>query len=99
MVRSHHENIDGTGYPDCLPGDRLSLPARIARVADAFDAMTSDRPYRAALSLAAARAELHRCAGVQFCPEVVAAMDELIERGRIVPIVMGHQEEDYAQTA
>jgi putative nucleotidyltransferase with HDIG domain len=99
MVRSHHENIDGTGYPDCLPGDLLSLPARIARVADAFDAMTSDRPYRAALSLAAARAELHRCAGVQFCPEVVAAMDELIERGRIVPIVMGHQEEDYAQTA
>ena len=55
MVRHHHENLDGTGYPDHLAGDELPLAARIARVADAFDAMTSDRPYRDALTLNAAR--------------------------------------------
>jgi putative nucleotidyltransferase with HDIG domain len=83
MVRSHHENLDGTGYPDHLMGDELSLPARIARVADAFDAMTSDRPYRDALSLTVARAELRRNIGTQFCPEIVDAFEDLIERGQL----------------
>ena len=83
MVRHHHENLDGTGYPDHLSGDELPLAARIARVADAFDAMTSDRPYRDALSLTAARGELRRNAGTQFCPEIVDAFEGLIDRGQL----------------
>jgi putative nucleotidyltransferase with HDIG domain len=83
MVRSHHENMDGTGYPDHLTEDELSIPARIARVADAFDAMTTDRPYRDALSVAIARSELRRCMGTQFAPEIVEIFEDLIDRGQI----------------
>ena len=92
MVRHHHENLDGTGYPDHLSGEDLPLAARIARVADAFDAMTSDRPYRDALSLTAARAELRRNAGSQFCPEIVDAFEGLIDRGQLER-VLGHRDE------
>jgi putative nucleotidyltransferase with HDIG domain len=91
MVRSHHENLDGTGYPDHLVAEELSLPARIARVADAFDAMTSDRPYRDALSLTVARAELRRNVGTQFCGEIVDAFEDLIERGQL-DRVLGQRE-------
>jgi putative nucleotidyltransferase with HDIG domain len=83
MVRHHHENLDGTGYPDHLAGDELTVAARIARVADAFDAMTSDRPYRDALTLSSARAELRKNKGTQFCPEIVDAFEDLIERGQL----------------
>jgi putative nucleotidyltransferase with HDIG domain len=83
MVRHHHENLDGTGYPDHLAGDELPVAARIARVADAFDAMTSDRPYREALTLGAARSELRRNRGTQFCPEIVDAFEDLIDRGQL----------------
>ena len=72
-VRHHHERFDGRGYPDGLAGDEIPLAARIVAVVDAFDAMTSDRPYRRALSVRQARAELARCAGSHFCPDVVAA--------------------------
>jgi len=92
MVRHHHENLDGTGYPDHLAGDELPIAARIARVADAFDAMTSDRPYRDALTLNAARAELRRNKGTQFCPEIVDAFEELIERGQL-DRVLGQQDD------
>jgi putative nucleotidyltransferase with HDIG domain len=81
IVRSHHENLDGTGYPDALTADELSLEARIARVADAFDAMTSDRPYRRGLPLSVACEELRKGTGTEFCGEVVVAMERLIERG------------------
>jgi HD-GYP domain-containing protein (c-di-GMP phosphodiesterase class II) len=93
MVRHHHENLDGTGYPDHLAGDELPVAARIARVADAFDAMTSDRPYRDALSLNAARAELRRNKGTQFCPEIVDVFEELIERGQL-DRVLGQQDDE-----
>jgi HD-GYP domain-containing protein (c-di-GMP phosphodiesterase class II) len=73
LVRHHHERWDGRGYPDGLAGEAIPLGARIFAVADAFDAMTSDRPYRRPMSLAQARAELARCAGSQFDPAVVAA--------------------------
>jgi diguanylate cyclase (GGDEF)-like protein len=73
LVRSSHERWDGTGYPDGLAGDAIPLGARIIAVADAFDAMTSRRPYRAAISHIDALAELERCAGTQFDPAVVAA--------------------------
>lgn len=72
-VRHHHERWDGKGYPDGLSGQSIPLWARIIAVADAFDAMTQDRPYRKALSLDEARSEIERSAGSQFDPEVVKA--------------------------
>jgi response regulator RpfG family c-di-GMP phosphodiesterase len=72
-VRHHLERFDGTGGPDGLGGDRIPLIARIVAVADAFDAMTSARPYRPALPLEQARDEISRCAGTQFDPTVAEA--------------------------
>jgi HD-GYP domain-containing protein (c-di-GMP phosphodiesterase class II) len=80
MVRGHHERYDGTGYPDGLAGEEIPLAARILSVADALDAMTSDRPYRRALPLETARAEIDAQAGRQFCPRVVAALGRLLDR-------------------
>jgi two-component system, cell cycle response regulator len=80
LVRSSHENFDGTGYPDRLGGEQIPLGARIIAVCDAFDAMISDRPYRRALSRDDALAELHRCAGTQFDPRVVRAFTATLER-------------------
>jgi diguanylate cyclase (GGDEF)-like protein len=77
-VLHHHERWDGAGYPNKLAGDQIPLGARIIFVADAFDAMTSDRAYRRAIPERDALAELERCAGTQFDPEVVKALaDEL----------------------
>jgi response regulator RpfG family c-di-GMP phosphodiesterase len=73
VVRSHHERIDGSGLPDGLSGDEIPLPARVVAVCDAFDAMTSDRPYRDALPSTDALDELERLRGVQFDRTVVAA--------------------------
>jgi diguanylate cyclase (GGDEF)-like protein len=73
-VLHHHERWDGSGYPDGLPGEEIPLGARIIFVADAYDAMTSDRVYRARLSDEEAMIELVRCAGSQFDPDVVAAL-------------------------
>ena len=70
-IRHHHERWDGTGYPDALKGERIPLGARIIAVADAFDAMTSDRVYRAALSQEVAFAELRKGRGTQFDPQIV----------------------------
>src|ERR687887_570188 len=75
-ARSSHERIDGQGYPDGLAGDKIPLPARIVLVADAFDALTSDRPYRSGRSIPAALDELRVHAGTQFCPLVVQALDD-----------------------
>jgi diguanylate cyclase (GGDEF)-like protein len=72
LVRSSHETWDGSGYPDGLAGAETPLGARIVAVCDAFEAMRSDRPYRAARTLEDALAELRRCAGTQFDPTVVA---------------------------
>ena len=73
LVRHSHERWDGAGYPDALAGAEIPLGARIVAVADAFDAMTSPRPYSRGRSPEAALEELQRCAGTQFDPEVVAA--------------------------
>jgi diguanylate cyclase (GGDEF)-like protein/putative nucleotidyltransferase with HDIG domain len=73
-VLHHHERWDGSGYPDGLPGDRIPLGARIIFVADAYDAMTSERVYRRRVAPQHAIAELERCAGSQFDPEIVAAL-------------------------
>jgi two-component system cell cycle response regulator len=71
LIRSSHERLDGTGYPDRLQGNEIPLGARIIAVCDAFDAMVTDRSYRGGLSIQAALAELRRCAGTQFDPGVV----------------------------
>jgi two-component system, cell cycle response regulator len=79
LVRASHERFDGTGYPDGLRREEIPVGARIIAVCDAFDAMTAERPYRTALSLAAAIAELRRGAGTQFDPDVVAAFAAVFE--------------------
>jgi HD-GYP domain-containing protein (c-di-GMP phosphodiesterase class II) len=79
VIRHHHERWDGGGYPSRLVGDRTPIGARVIAVADAFDAMTTDRPYRKALSFEAAVAEVKRNAGVQFDPIVAKAFLEAIE--------------------
>jgi putative nucleotidyltransferase with HDIG domain len=73
IVRHHHERWDGMGYPDRLAGEAIPVGARVFAVADSFDAMTSDRPYRRAMSIAAACDEVLRCRGTQFDPAVVDA--------------------------
>ena len=73
MVRNHHERWDGMGYPDRLAGEGIPIGARILALADTFDAMTSERPYRTAKSVEFATEEIQRYAGVQFDPSVVDA--------------------------
>jgi putative two-component system response regulator len=73
-VRGHHERWDGKGYPDGLAGEQIPLGARILAVADAFEAMTSERPYRKALSPEVAFAEIERCKGAQFDPKIAEIM-------------------------
>jgi diguanylate cyclase (GGDEF)-like protein len=73
LVRSSHERWDGSGYPDGLKGEEIPLGARVVAVCDAYDAMVSDRPYKAAMTVDAALTELRRCAGSQFDPAVVDA--------------------------
>jgi ribonuclease P protein subunit RPR2 len=77
IVRSHHERFDGTGYPQGLQGEEIPLAARIFAIADSFDAMTSDRPYRSALSTEAAVAEIIAGSGTQFDPTCVEAFQDL----------------------
>jgi len=80
IIRSCHERYDGSGYPDGLAGDEIPLVARIVACCDAFNAMTTDRPYRAALTHADAVAELQRNRGTQFDPRVVDALVATLER-------------------
>lgn len=79
IVRSHHENLDGSGYPDGLKGDQIPFLAQIVRVTDSFDAMISDRPYRKGLSVAEACAELRRGSGTQYNPVLVDRFVEAVE--------------------
>jgi diguanylate cyclase (GGDEF)-like protein/putative nucleotidyltransferase with HDIG domain len=79
-VLAHHERPDGTGYPRGLSGDELPLEARVIAVADAYEAMTSDRSYRDAIGHARARAELERCSGTQFDGDVVQAFLAVLDR-------------------
>jgi diguanylate cyclase (GGDEF)-like protein len=81
LVRWHHERPDGTGYPDGLGGDEIPVGARIIAVSDVFDAMVSDRPYRAGRTVEEAIAELRRCAGTQFDPAVVDALVRVVGSG------------------
>ncbi len=78
-ILHHHENWDGTGYPRGVKGEAIPLEARILSVADAYDAITSPRPYRTQLSLKDALGELRRCAGTQFDPELVPVFCDLMQ--------------------
>jgi hypothetical protein len=79
LLRHVHERYDGTGYPDGLSGAQIPLASRVLHAAIALEAMVSPRPYRAAVSLELAREELHRVAGTQLDPDVVAALDRVLE--------------------
>jgi putative nucleotidyltransferase with HDIG domain len=96
IVRSHHERPDGQGYPYGLRSQDVPLGARILNVSDAFDAMTSDRPYRRALSVEAAVKELRRGSGTQFDAQVVQCLIRLYESGRF-PLVPSPSSEDLLQ--
>jgi diguanylate cyclase (GGDEF)-like protein/putative nucleotidyltransferase with HDIG domain len=87
-VLHHHERWDGDGYPERLGGERIPLGSRILLVADAYDAMTTDRVYRSRLSHERAMAELERCAGTQFDPDVVAAFVQEFEEPRRLELVV-----------
>jgi putative nucleotidyltransferase with HDIG domain len=78
VIRAEHERWDGAGYPDGLAGERIPLASRITFVCDAYNAITSDRPYRAALSDDVARARIAQGAGTQFCPSSAQALLELL---------------------
>jgi response regulator RpfG family c-di-GMP phosphodiesterase len=80
IVRSHHERWDGRGYPDALAGAAIPLLARVVAIAEAFDAMTSDSPYRQALPVAEAFAEIERQRGRQFEPDLVAAFLQIRDK-------------------
>jgi len=79
IIRHHHEKYDGKGYPDGLKGEKIPLGSRIIAVADAFDAMTSKRPYRDSFTMAQAIEELKKNAGTQFDPKIVDAFISVIE--------------------
>ena len=85
IVRHHHERWDGRGYPDGIAGEAIPLGARIFAVADSFDAMTSDRPYRRAMSVDEARTEVARCRTTQFDPNVADAFGRVpVQRLRAI---------------
>ena len=82
-VLYHHERWDGDGYPSGKAGEEIPIEARVLAIADAFDAMTSDRPYRTALSRDEALAEVERCAGTQFDPAIARVFLELFAEAEL----------------
>ncbi|HSC59525.1 MAG TPA: HD domain-containing phosphohydrolase, partial [Gemmatimonadales bacterium] len=86
IVRSHHERLNGAGFPDGLAGEAIPIEARVVAVADAFDAMTTNRTYRALRPPAAAFEELRRCVGDQFDARVVEAFERAFPEPSQLPI-------------
>jgi HD-GYP domain-containing protein (c-di-GMP phosphodiesterase class II) len=84
-VLFHHERWDGTGYPTSRSGTDIPIEGRILSIADALDAMISDRPYRAALAWGEAIETIGRCAGGQFDPELAAVFLDAVEAGDVAP--------------
>lgn len=79
IILNHHERYDGKGYPNGISGSAIPLGARLFTIADAFDAMISDRPYRKGMTIAQARDEVRRCSGTQFDPLCVAAFEKITD--------------------
>jgi len=92
VIRHHHENFDGSGYPDGLTAEEIPIGARIIMIADTMDAMTTDRPYRKALTLQTALEELNKYAGRQFDPKLV----ELVSKSPGIRRLLGPQLASYA---
>lgn len=98
VARWHHERWDGTGYPDALSGEQIPLAARIVAVADAFDALTTERPYKAAWNVDDACGEIVAMKGTLFCPAVVGALESLWATGHLARLLgsveqsRGHEE-------
>jgi HD-GYP domain-containing protein (c-di-GMP phosphodiesterase class II) len=83
MIVQHHERLDGSGYPNGLAGDEISLGGRLIAVADTVEAMASHRPYRPALGIQAALEEIERNQGVKYDPEVVTSCLRLFRSGQL----------------
>ena len=79
-ILHHHEHFDGTGYPGALKGEEIPLEARVLAIADAYDAITSIRPYHSQLTPKEALDEIRRCSGTQFDPELIGTFCSTIER-------------------
>jgi len=96
-IRHSHERWDGTGYPDGLAGNEIPIAARVVFVADAYEAMISDRSYRRAMSPLRAIEEIQRGAGTQFDPEVVDAFLRIMRRqtGAMRPLRSGHRRAEH----
>jgi putative nucleotidyltransferase with HDIG domain len=90
MIKHHHENFNGTGYPDGLAGNQIPLGARIIMIADTIDAMTTDRPYRRAMTLGRALEELEKYAGLQFDPMLV----QLVAKSQTIRKLLGAEPRD-----
>jgi putative nucleotidyltransferase with HDIG domain len=86
IVRHHHENWDGTGYPDGLQGEAIPIGARVLSIVDCYDALTSDRPYRRALSHGCALAMIHERRGTMYDPTVTDAFMRIVQRLRTAPV-------------
>jgi len=97
IIRGHHERYEGGGYPDGLRAEGIPIESRIIAVADTFDALTSHRPYRPAMTLADARAELERVAGTQLDPGLVQVIVKLIDNGALAAH-SGHPDADHDHT-
>lgn len=89
IARSHHENFDGSGYPDATSAERIPLDARIVHVADVYDALTSARAYKEAWSVTEAMKHIHSGAGTQFDPSVSAALGRLHDNGDLAALTVG----------
>jgi len=91
IIRHHHERWDGRGYPDQLSVEQIPFGARVIAIADAFDAMTTDRPYRSALSFEEAIGELDRNRGIQFDSALVDVFVRGLDRGSFLAIKAARQ--------
>ena len=91
IALTHHERWDGTGYPEGLKGDAIPLEGRIVAVADVFDALTSERPYKSAWSYNDAVAEIKKCAGSHFDPKVVDAFLDALPGIKAIAKAFGHK--------
>ncbi|MGQ9645272.1 MAG: HD domain-containing phosphohydrolase [Thermodesulfobacteriota bacterium] len=91
FIQHHHEHYDGTGYPDGLAGEKIPVGARIIAISDAYDSMTSNRPYRKPFSSEEAKAELTRCSGKQFDPKLVTIFLDVLKEMEEVFLLRTHQ--------
>jgi putative two-component system response regulator len=91
FIQHHHEHYDGTGYPDGLAGEQIPIGARIIAISDAYDSMTSNRPYRKPLSSEEAKTELTKCSGKQFDPKLITIFLDVLKEMEEILLMKNHQ--------